>query len=692
MGIPVANILVRKQRFGVGTDPISQWPSIDIDALQEESREVFLRRKKGILLYLEGATDKEIREGSGFGRSQIYRIITERCQKQHEDGTLYGWRGAIPNLRTKAWKRKTPPKPPNTSGAGTAGSLQWIFESPAGHGLEQAFRSRILGKKRLSLEAPRRRDISLFSWFLNELRSRGFETRGEWPFNVEKMGYNTIVKFINRVLNENPVRQRTLLGGKDAERKARAGDGTERPELCVFQRVECDAHKIDARMVVMVPSPHGGYEARKIHRVWVIVIIEVVSRAVLGYHLSLHRECSAEDVLRAIKRALTRWSPRELQFSDSAYVTEGGLPSARHDRYVGACWDEFSVDGAMANICKRVEKQLDEIVGAVIIKPQNPNSFSSRRSKDDRPFIESFFGRLAKGGFHKLSVTTGSSPKDKRGADPDEAAHATQFQLEYAEELLDTLIANYNATPHSGLGYRSPLAQLDFLTSRQPEHIRQADPDQVGRMVGIRKLCTVKGGVSQGRRPYFNFANARYSAEWLCLRTDLVGKNLWLHIENEDDARWATVSTQKGEFLGAVRAAPPWHLTPHTLYMRQSIRALDKRRLIHLSTHCDAVEELVRYAEASDNKKLQPHPAYLEARRVLQSHAERLAGQSMVARTRPSPPAPDVNATAQPEPAGNVSTDTCPATTDRSCAPPSLPQGTDKSARTLPPMRMARTW
>jgi hypothetical protein len=165
----------------------------------------------------------------------------------------------------------------------------------------------------------------------------------------------------------------------------------------VFQRVECDAHKIDARMVVMVPSPHGGHEPRKIHRLWVIVLIEVASRTVLGYHLSLHRECSAEDVLRAIKRALTRWAPRELQFSANAYVAEAGMPSARNDRYLGACWDEFSVDGAMANICDRVQRQLLEIVGSTLLKPQDPHSYSCRRSKDDRPYIESFFGRLAAG-------------------------------------------------------------------------------------------------------------------------------------------------------------------------------------------------------------------------------------------------------------------------------------------------------
>lgn len=93
-------------------------------------------------------------------------------------------------------------------------------------------------------------------------------------------------------------------------------------------------HKLDSRMVVMLPSPHGGEEARKIHRLWVVVLIEVASRAVLGYHLSLGRECSAEDVLRAVKRALTPWRPRELQFSANAYVPGAGLPSSRSPRSV----------------------------------------------------------------------------------------------------------------------------------------------------------------------------------------------------------------------------------------------------------------------------------------------------------------------------------------------------------------------
>jgi hypothetical protein len=483
------------------------------------------------------------------------------------------------------------------------------------------------------------------------------------------MGYVSIAAFIDRVLAENPGRHRALEGGKDAQRKARAGDGSGRPDLGPFERVECDAHKLDARMVVMIPSPHGGVEPRKIHRLWVIVLIDVASRAVLGYHLSLHRECTAEDVLKAVKNALTRWKPRELQFSGTAYAPEAGLPSARHERYLGACWDQFSVDGAMANTCKRVEQQLRDVVGAAIIKPQDTSTYACRRSKDDRPFIESFFQQLAAAGFHRLSTTTGSSPRDKRGEDPDAAARRTQFQLEYAEELLDTLIANYNARPHSSLGYRSPLAQLDLLCSREQRPLRYAEEAQVRRLVGLRQLCTVRGGIDSGRRPYFQLANARYSAEWLCLRTDLLRKNLRLQIEDEDDARMATVSTVQGLILGAVRAAPPWHRTPHTLYMRTAIRALHRRRLIHLSSMCDAVEELIRYSESQPDKKLPPHSAYLEARRVLHQHVERM-NEGTPARA----PQPKVTGITPPGAA----------------EPPRMPDPGAPSK--LPPMQMAKVW
>ena len=147
-----------------------------------------------------------------------------------------------------------------------------------------------------------------------------------------------------------------------------------------------------------------------------------------------------------------------------------------------------------------------------------------------------------------------------------------------------------------------------------------------------------------------------------------------MQIENEDDARLAIVSTVQGLILGSVRAAPPWHRTPHTLYMRTAIRALHRRRLIHLSSTCDAVEELIRFSESQPGSKLPPHPAYLEARRVLQQHVEQLE-ETAQPRLQPS-----TGALQQPgEPVADAVAEPAPATT---------PQARSK----LPAMQMAKVW
>jgi hypothetical protein len=109
------------------------------------------------------------------------------------------------------------------------------------------------------------------------------------------------------------------------------------------------------------------------------------------------------------------------------------MPSGLSNHFVGICWDETSVDGALAETCKHVESVLDDMVGSKLISPKS--GYSSRRSKDDRPFIESFFRSLASRGFQKLSNTTGSKPSEKKGRDPDKVAltrvrsHLSQIKM-----------------------------------------------------------------------------------------------------------------------------------------------------------------------------------------------------------------------------------------------------------------------
>ncbi|WP_230960304.1 hypothetical protein [Burkholderia territorii] len=265
---------------------------------------------------------------------------------------------------------------------------------------------------------------------------------------------------------------------------------------------------------------------------------------------------------------------------------------------------------------------------AKLLDPKN--SFSRRRSKDDRPFIEAFFRHLAGQGFQRLSNTTGSKPDGRAGRDPEAVALTSRFQYEYAEELLDVLITNYNCQPHRGIGNRTPLEYAKFLYRHTASALRHVDNAMVDSMFSVRKLCTVRGGAVRGRRPYVEFFNATYSNETLSVRHDLVGSKIWVIAHKEDDARVAMGGTIDGTPLGILRAAPPWNGLPHSVAIRNTICQANRTGKFHIPPGADPVEALLHFSETQADKKLPVHPAYLEARRILSTAAAQSIGDAML--------------------------------------------------------------
>jgi transposase InsO family protein len=651
----------------------SCWPSPDIGALSDSARAKYLARREAVILYLEGASEEKIRQRASIGLKQVYRLIRERCIHTHEDGLPYGWRALIAHARINPYRRQSKLRV-DKWGHGAAGAMQvLLFKEPE---LAKALDKHILRvAKGESLEEIKRGPKRISDWLIKELRRLGYEVRNEWPFNVRSTGYWAIYRYYKALLAANPHRAAGIIGGPSLQRKLRAGDGVDRPVKEVLQRIEMDAHKLDGLFCVMMPQLGGGWKPKMVHRLWVTVVLDVVSRAVLGYHLSVGKEVSKEDVLNTIKSALTRWEKRILHFSDVAYQEEAALPSAVRDDWVGLCWNETSVDGALAETCKTVRTVLNDVVGSELLDPTN--SFSVRRTLDDRPFIEAFFRTLGSRGFQRLSNTTGGKHQDKKGRKPDEVALNSQFQYEYAEELLDVLIANYNATPHSALGNRSPLDFLQFALSRPDVEVRRADPAMVEDTFSFRKICTVKGGASEGRAPYINFVNARYSGDTLSNRHDLVGRKVWVINHLQYDARVVRCTTLDGHSVGILRAAPPWHVTPHSLRVRRASCALEQRGMFAFDEGCDGVKLLIDFVERQPDKKFPVHPAYLEARRILVGAAEDIAGTPMVAIAKER--GPTGTSPAEPEKQAAVRSDT------------GTPRNKPERKRALPARRMAAT-
>lgn len=609
---------------GTAHEDLSTWPTVYEPALAERLSQ-YLNRKQAIIDYLCGATDNSLKARYGLGLKDVYRLVVKRCLKVHRDGQIYGWRALVRYQHLEPYTR-IKPIVVNGAGRGAAGAMKTLFALEPE--LCEKFNKRILTPPSDDKLEEKRNRKAHWRWLLGELRKKGYEIRHEWPFNTVNMGYTSVCRYVNAVLAANPTKGAMVEGGKDARRKMKSGDGVDRPVERLFQRVEMDAHKLDGRFCVLFPRGDGSYAPNIIHRLWVIVLLEVVSRAVLGYFLSVRYEISKDDVLRAIKKALTQWRRRSIAFGDVAYREGAALPSGHDERYVGVCWDETSVDGALAETSKHVRQILDDLVGSRLLDPDT--CFSARRSKDDRPFIETFFRHLGKEGFQRLTNTTGGNPKGKQGRDPEKIAVNSSFQIEYAEDLLDALIANYNATEHSNLGGRSPLEYLDFISSRPGEPaLRYADADEIQRFLSYRKLCTVCGNLATGRKPHVNFSNAPHHGDALDQRFDLIGKKIWVENHIEYDARIALAYTPEGEPLGVLRAAPPWHKTPHSLVVRAGIAAFFRRKRISLDSIGDAIQAFHRFCEEHQGE-LPVHPIYLESLRILAQYAEIDVGDSVL--------------------------------------------------------------
>ena len=64
--------------------------------------------------------------------------------------------------------------------------------------------------------------------------------------------------------------------------------------------MEFDGHKIDIRLRVRFEDAAGVVEDILIDRVWLLVVIDVYCRAILGWNVVLSAEYNRHDVIRTI--------------------------------------------------------------------------------------------------------------------------------------------------------------------------------------------------------------------------------------------------------------------------------------------------------------------------------------------------------------------------------------------------------
>ena len=618
------------------------WAMVNASLLSEEDAALFKKRGNAVRAYLSG--DKsvgKICEECGISRQELIRIV-KRCLKVHADGRIWGWRAVIPYSRQKSSEETaaevSTKRTSNRKAAKQQKSVELsrlFYKHPQ---IQETVDGMFLKKTEKGVvHEPRIPLKSIHKRFIEASRQAGIKP-SEYPFTVKNLGRIALWRYLKKLFDQYQSEATQARYGKDAARRLKSqsisnssslSDGGETEAVVrPYQRVEFDAHLIDLFCTITLPSPFGGTVEKVLDRIWLLVIIDVLTRCILGYHLSYSKQYSADDVLLCVKNAITPWQPKKLTIPALKYSPKSGLPSGVFAEAKWALWDEFAYDNAKANLADRVREKLTSVVGCAV-------NAGPVETPERRPFIERFFGVLEENGYHRLPSTTGSSSNDARRNDPEKNALDLHISLQHIEELTDVMLAQYNATPHSGIGFRSPLEHLEYFINSDsiilPRQLLKEQRNHLN-LLNIQLLRVVRGNRQNGTGAHINFEGVRYRSDVLSRSPDLIGQPLTVVVDPED-IRSVFAFLPSGAEFGVLTAQGKWGRTPHTLEMRQATLALRNKKLIWYAETDDPVQVYLDYLGREALKSKNARRKYAS---VMQANKRRKSGNGYSSLLMPS--------------------------------------------------------
>lgn len=582
---------------------VATWPSVAYTELAPEKRRAIEVGMQAIQRYARGESVKDIEQLTGVDRRRLYRWL-ERGLSLHPDGRVYGFRALVPHVRVTEYVRISHVTVRGERGSrGAAGALSQLFErypTLAAWLLLQVKQRRVL-LQQVNTEGhlhTRLRGLqSLHDEFLRQCRAAGL-TAADYPFNTAGYAIRSLSQRLKAEMLRSFGTAARAAGASHLKGLPRSDDHPGGPAATrPYQVVEFDGHRLDIRLKVVVRDPLGFEHEFEMERVWLLVIIDVCTRVVLGYHLVLAREYSRYDVIKTIEKALEPHRTLTFTIDGLDYGPHDGFASQRLPELTYVTWEWMKLDNAKANLANETMIALCEFVGCA-------TDAGPMYSPDERPYIERFFGTIASRLSSRLPGYTGSHPRDLRRALADPKGNLRLYvSLDELEELVEYAIAGYNGTPHGGLNNATPLEAMEyFIRGRQtlvtwlPEHHRRT----LCLMQSARR-CRVRAYLDQGVRPHINLHGVRYTNGILAASTHLIGKHLLVYM-NADDLRCVRAFLADGAELGVLDAQGAWRVVPHNLKLRQEISKLRGRRRGRGALGVNPIEDYVQ-TKLADAKK-----------------------------------------------------------------------------------------
>ncbi|WP_018437563.1 integrase core domain-containing protein, partial [Paraburkholderia atlantica] len=610
---------------------IAAWPTVAYTELDQPARRKFDARQQAILRYIAGEPVKTIEESTHFNRRQLYRWL-ERAQTTHPDGRPFGFRALIHYVRIAEYGRIHDVQLQGERGSrGAAGALAQLLErypTLTGWLLLQVKQRKVLleqihtdGQLRTRLRGLQ----SLHDNFLRQCRSVGL-TAADYPLNTADHAIRSLSRRLKAEMLRSFGTAARSAGATHLKGLPRVDDTGPPAGSRPYQVVEFDGHRLDVRLKVVVRDPLGFVHEFEMERVWLLVIIDVCTRAVLGYHIALG-EYSRYDVIRTIENALTPHRPRTFTIPGLAYGPHDGFPSGHMPELAYVTWEWIRLDNAKANLANETMTALCEFVGCLA-------DAGPKHSPDERPYIERFFGTIASRLSSRLPGYTGSHIRDLRRALSDPKGDLRLYvSLDELAELVEYAISGYNGTPHRGLNNATPLEAMEYFVRGRDTMLVWLSEHQRRTLCLMQsaRQCRVRAYLQQGVRPHINLFGVRYTNRVLATSTQLIGQHLLIYM-NADDLRSVRAFLADGTELGVLEAQGAWRVVPHNLKLRQHILRQTGKRRRPTSPDLNPIEAYI------DEKRTQAKKSRKAATEL--AHATWLLASAPTVHTPLGPPRP----------------------------------------------------
>jgi putative transposase len=586
-------------RRGLAHANLSLWENIDVQALPDIKKKGFLSNKTAIDLYHGQCSIKEIENRTGLEKQTLYKLV-DRCLTLHSDGKLWGYRACIPNTHISSYVNPhsdllivdaQEAKP----GAFTA--LLRLYPS-----IRLAMEEYLKTGKRKNLKTKDRNPSAqkLHSYFLSLCQDSGVPL-SRYPFNTEAKGAPAISHYFR-------IWKKLKKLGEKANWSPFETDGLPAP-IRIYSAAEVDGHQIDYVCSINLSDEENGAEHWvQITRFWIILVVEVASRAILGYSISFgHKNYNQFDYIRAIKNSLIPWKPRPQDVEGLAYASDEGLPSGLIPACAYACADEYRIDNAKAQISQAA---IGEIEGMGSIPVLGPIA-----APDSRPLVEAFNRVLEEAGFHHVPGTVGSRSSSRSPKPAKDGTNVPRMTAKQLHDFVDILLARLSKRIIAVNG----ISALDFLRKQTTNGITLVRHLPMALRTRFECFDVTQEALvsSDGGVPTIRFCGGRYYGR--TLKKAHVGQRVLIRTQSRDIRTLDASISETGEKLGELIVERRFRSAPHSIETRKEIKKLESHGI--LAKTSDIIIAYTKHIE-EQAKKSKRNAARLQRLRDEQRSAE----------------------------------------------------------------------